>query len=235
MAAVLLAAITTSCGGDGAHRVGETTTSTSTSSTSTSTTTTVAPPTRSPAPFASVVAEVTEADLGASWREGCPVGPADLRMITVSLVGFDDRDHTGQLVVHADVADDVVEVFRQVHAARIPVRKMKPIFTQAEYEDLETPDDNSTGFSCRNAVNSDAPPSWSQHAYGHAIDVNPIENPYLDGGRVIPSTGAAYLDRNLVRPGMAVEGGVLVEAFRSVGWEWGASFADYQHFSTNGR
>jgi D-alanyl-D-alanine carboxypeptidase len=232
LAAVLLVAILASCRGSDADKVVATSTSTSSS---TSTTTTVPPPRPSPAPFESVVAEATADDLGASWHAGCPVDPPDLRLITVSLVGFDDRDHTGQIVVHADVADDVVEVFRQLHAARFPVRKMKPIFTQAEYEDLETPDDNSTGFSCRNAVNSNAAPSWSQHAYGHAIDINPIENPYLDGGRVIPSTGAAYLDRDADRPGMALSGGVLVEAFRSVGWEWGASFQDYQHFSTNGR
>ncbi len=156
-------------------------------------------------------------------------------MLTVSLVGFDDREHSGQVVVHADVVDDVVEVFRQLYEARFPVRKMKPIFTQAEYDDFETPDDNSTGFSCRDAVDSSAAPSWSLHAYGHAIDINPIENPYLDGGRVIPSAGAGYTDRGTARPGMAVPGTGLVEAFRSVGWGWGASFRDYQHFSTTGR
>lgn len=234
LGAGLLVAVLISCSGSDGTTIAATSTTTTTSST---TTTSVAPPPvpPAPAPYVSAVAEVTAADLGASWREGCPVDPADLRMVTVSLVGFDDGDHTGKVVVNADVADDVVEVFRQLNAARYPIRKMKPIFTQAEFEDFETPDDNSTGFSCRNAVNSDAAPSWSQHAFGHAIDVNPIENPYLNGGRVIPLAGAAYTDRSDVRPGMAVPGGVLVEAFRSVGWEWGASFEDYQHFSTNGR
>jgi hypothetical protein len=83
-------------------------------------------------------------------------------------------------------------------------------------------------------VNTDPTPSWSNHAYGRAIDVNPIENPYLNGGRVIPSAGAAYTDRRDVRPGMAVPGSALVEAFAAVGWGWGASFRDYQHFSTTG-
>ena len=82
---------------------------------------------------------------------------------------------------------------------------MKPIFTQAEFEDFETLDDNSTGFSCRNAVDANAAPHWSNHAYGHAIDINPIENPYLNGGKVLPSAGAAFTDRRNVRPGMAVE------------------------------
>jgi hypothetical protein len=212
------------------------TSSTSSTTTTTTTTTTTVPPTAPPAPppFQSSVTAVTAADLGASWRPGCPVGPESLRRVTVSLVGFDGVPHTGQVVVNADVADEVVEAFRRLYEARFPIRKMKPIFTQEEFEDFETPDDNSTGFSCRSAVTTDPTPSWSNHAYGRAIDVNPIENPYLNGGRIIPSAGAAYTDRTDVRPGMAVPGSPVVEAFRSVGWGWGASFRDYQHFSTTG-
>ena len=155
-------------------------------------------------------------------------------MLTVSFIGFDGGNHTGQIVVHAEEADAVVEAFRQLYAARFPIRKMKPIFTQFEYEDFETLDDNSTGFTCRNAVDANAAPHWSNHAYGKAIDINPIENPYLNGGKVLPAVGAAFTDRSNVRPGMAVDGSVVVDAFRSVGWDWGASFLDYQHFSTTG-
>jgi hypothetical protein len=203
--------------------------------TSPATSTTATASTRAAEPYVFSIDNVTAADLGASWHEGCPVDPADLRMLTVTFVGFDDAEHTGKVVVNADVADDVVEVFRQLHSARFPIRKMKPIFTQAEYDDFETPDDNSTGFSCRNAVNNSSAPSWSQHAYGHAIDINPIENPYIEGNRVIPSRGAAYTDRSDVRPGMAVPGSAIVKAFGSVGWGWGASYRDYQHFSTTGQ
>ncbi len=209
--------------------------STSTTSTTTTTTTTLLPTTvPPPLVFQSSVANVTAADLGASWHPGCPVGPEDLRILTVSFIGFDGGDHTGQIVVHADSANQVVEAFRTLYAARFPIRKMKPIFTRFEYEDFETLDDNSTGFTCRNAVDANAAPHWSNHAYGKAIDINPIENPYLNGGKVLPAVGAAFTDRGNVRPGMAVEGGVLVDAFRSVGWDWGASFLDYQHFSTTG-
>ena len=208
------------------------TTSSTTTSTAPRTTTTAEPP---PAPYQYSVAEVTAADLGASWHEGCPVDPSDLRMLTLTFINFDDQEQTGQVVVNAAVVDQVVRAFRQIYEARFPIRKMKPIFTQAEYEDFETPDDNSTGFSCRNAVNDSGSPSWSLHAYGKAIDINPIENPYNDNGHVIPSRGAEYMDRDNVRPGMATSDSALVRAFRSVGWGWGASFEDYQHFSTNGR
>jgi hypothetical protein len=240
VAASALVAFLVGCSGDDgkttATSTSTTTTTTTTTSTTTTTTTTIppAPAPRALAPYQYSVAGVTAAELGASWRPGCPVAPENLRMVTVGFFNFEGAPATGQVVVNADVADDVVEVFRQLHAARFPIRKLKPIFTQAEYEDFETLDDNSTGFSCRNAVNADAAPHWSNHAYGHAIDINPIENPYLNGGRVLPSAGAAYTDRSNIRPGMAVSGGVIVNAFRAVGWGWGASFQDYQHFSTNG-
>jgi hypothetical protein len=175
------------------------------------------------------VATVTADDLGASWHEGCPVDPADLRMVTVTYVDFGGNVRSGRLVVNADVVDGVIDVFRQLYEAGFPMHEVKPIVTQAEYDDFETP--ASTGFSCRNALGGS---SWSQHAYGHAIDINPVENPYVQGGTVTPAAGAAYLDRSDVRPGMATSGGVLVRAFRSIGWGWGASFGDYQHFSTTG-
>ena len=96
--------------------------------------------------------------------------------------------------------------------------------------------DNTSGFNCRYAVAPGAP-QWSAHAYGQAIDVNTVENPYLEGGLVQPAAGAAYLDRSDSRPGMAVDGGPLVAAFASVGWQWGGRWAgtpDYQHFSKTG-
>ena len=74
------------------------------------------------------------------------------------------------------------------------------------------------------------------HAYGKAIDVNPVENPYLENGRVHPTSGADYVSRTPVRPGMAVSGGLVVRAFAAVGWKWGGAWStpDYQHFSSTG-
>ena len=96
--------------------------------------------------------------------------------------------------------------------------------------------DNTSAFNCRPAVSS-GPRRWSVHAYGRAVDVNPVENPYLLGGRVLPPAGARFLDRDAYRRGMAVRGGGLVDAFAAAGWGWGGvwSSPDYQHFSANGR
>jgi hypothetical protein len=92
--------------------------------------------------------------------------------------------------------------------------------------------DNTSAFNCRFVGGTSR---WSMHAYGEAIDVNPVENPYVRGGYVSPAAGRPFLDRSRYRKGMAVRDGVLVRAFASVGWKWGASFGDYQHFSTTGR
>src|SRR5256885_4702213 len=187
-------------------------------------------------PFHVAATAVTASQLGASWHPGCPVGPAQLRLLRVSFVGFDGRAHTGAIVVHRDVAGDVSTVFRRLYAARFPIRRMEPISKYGGSDPRSMAADNTSGFNCRYAVAS-GPKRWSVHAYGTAIDVNTIENPYVEGGRVRPRAGRAFLDRTHYRRGMAVAGGVLVRAFASVGWLWGGRWTgtpDYQHFSSTG-
>ena len=185
--------------------------------------------------FVGTVSPVRQQDVRFTYRAGCPVAPADLRLLRVSYRGFDGRVHIGALVVHRRVARDVVVVFRRLYAVGFPIRRMKPVSAYRGSDDASMAAGNSSGFNCRRAVGGSG---WSEHAYGLAIDVNPIENPYVLNGRALPPAGRAYLDRSRVRPGMAVPGGVLVRAFASVGWKWGGRWRaapDYQHFSVNGR
>jgi len=187
-------------------------------------------------PFSAVVAPVTAAQLGRSWHPGCPVGPAGLRRLFVSYVGFDGRAHRGELVVDRAVTAEVGTVFRRLYDARFPIRRMLPVSAYEGSDDRSMAADNTSAFNCRYAVAA-GPKRWSVHAYGEAVDVNTVENPYLQGGRVRPPAGRAYLDRAAVRPGMAVAGGVLVRAFASVGWLWGGRWTatpDWQHFSKTG-
>jgi hypothetical protein len=187
-------------------------------------------------PFHTSVAPVTAAQLGASWRPGCPVGPEQLRVVRVSFVGFDGRAHTGVLVVNRSVTNDVQVAFRRLYAARFPIRRMEPVSAFGGSDDRSMAADNTSAFNCRYAV-APGPKRWSVHAYGEAIDVNTIENPYLEGGRVLPPAGRAFTNRGRYRRGMAVAGGVLVRAFASVGWLWGGRWTaspDWQHFSKTG-
>jgi D-alanyl-D-alanine carboxypeptidase len=187
-------------------------------------------------PFSHSVERVTAAQLPYSWHRGCPVGPADLRRIRLTFWGFDGRAHQGRLVVNRDVVADVVTVLARLYAARFPLRRLRPIDAYGGNDERSLAADNTAGFNCRYAI-APGPHRWSVHAYGKAIDVNPVENPYLEGKRVHPRAGRAYLDRSRVRRGMAVANGVLVHAFASVGWKWGGRWTaspDYQHFSATG-
>ncbi len=187
-------------------------------------------------PYQASIGPVTAAQLGPSWHAGCPVGPSQLRHVDVSYVGFDGRAHRGRLIVNRAVATDVAKVFRILYSARFPVHRMRPVSVYGANDSRSTAADNTSAFNCRYAV-APGPKRWSAHAYGEAIDINTVENPYIEGGRVMPPAGSAFRDRSRYRPGMAVAGGVLVRAFSSIGWGWGGRWAatpDYQHFSRNG-
>jgi hypothetical protein len=196
------------------------------------------PASPSPAPdsFVATAAAVTAGELGASWRPGCPVGPAQLSALTLSYWGFDNQPHLGTLIVNSAVAGPVESVFRQLFDERFPIRQMVPVSAYGGSDAASAAADNTAGFNCRTAI-APGPPHWSEHAYGLAIDVDTVENPYLEGGQILPPNGAPYVTRSDVRPGMAVPGGQLVAAFRSIGWGWGGNWAgtpDYQHFSSDG-
>ena len=187
-------------------------------------------------PFSHSVSHVTAKELPYSWDPGCPVSPARLRRVRLTYWGFDHRAHTGRLVVNEDAVPDLVRVFSRLYAKRFPIRRMRPIDAYGGKDERSLQADNTAAFNCRYVIGP-GPRRWSVHASGEAIDVNPVENPYLEGGRLHPPAGRAYLDRTRVRPGMAVRGGVLVRAFAAVGWQWGGRWTaspDYQHFSATG-
>jgi len=156
-------------------------------------------------------------------------------MLHLAYWGFDGRAHAGRMVVNSAVASQVITVFGRLFAARFPIRRMVPIDAYGGSDPSSMAADNTSGFNCR-PVDAPGPRRWSVHAYGEAIDVNPVENPYLVSGTVEPAAGSAYLNRSNVRPGMAVTNSAVNRAFASVGWHWGGYFdsPDYQHFSATG-
>jgi len=182
--------------------------------------------------FTGTVEPVRWADLRFSYRAGCPVGPAALRTVAVSHWGFDGKPRVGRVVVAKVVAPGLVSVFRTLWRVKFPIRRLQPVSAYRGSDDASMAADNTLAFNCRFVGGTSR---WSMHAFGEAIDVNPVENPYVRGSTVSPPAGRAYLDRSRERLGMAVVDGVLVRAFAAAGWKWGASFGDYQHFSTSGR
>jgi hypothetical protein len=173
---------------------------------------------------------------GSSWHAGCPVPLSGLRYLRIGYYGFDRRRHLGEMVVAASAVAPVQRAFHTLYDARFPIRRMRLVddYGAGDYASIQA--DNTSAFNCRDVTGG---AGWSQHAYGRAIDVDPIENPYVykDGTTTHPAS-RPYLDRSDHRRGMAYHGGVLVRAFAQVGWGWGGDWprpTDFQHFSANGR
>jgi hypothetical protein len=183
----------------------------------------------------------TQLKAGGFWRPSCPVTLAQLRLLSVTYVGFDGRAHPGTLVVNERAAAPLRQVFRRLYALRFPIRHLRVAQTYVPASEQPADQDLSGSFDCRQAVPSPCSGgtgtgSWSMHAYGLAVDLNPVENPYVGCGRTRHRSSLPFLDRSRLRRGMVTP--AVVQAFRSVGWGWGGSWSgstkDYMHFSASG-
>ncbi|BBZ22873.1 hypothetical protein MHIB_12910 [Mycolicibacter hiberniae] len=190
-----------------------------------------APPPGGQAGIEPVIEAVTAADLGATWRPGCPVGPEQLRRVTLTHLGFDAQPHRGELIVHQELVGAVIAVFERLYRLDFPIEKMRPAVAYRGGDDeLSMEDNNTSAFNCRRIPGSG---NWALHAYGRAIDVNPLLNPSVDRDGFEPHTAATYLDRASSAPGLLHAGDAAVRAFTDAGWTWGGNWrspVDYQHF-----
>lgn len=188
-----------------------------------------------------------------SWRPGCPVAPNQLAYLVTTYWGFDGRPHYGELVVHAALCAFFVDSLHHAYNGRFPIERMELIeaFGADDFRSMEA--NNSSAFNCREVPGK--PGVFSKHSYGAAIDINPLQNPYLLvshaagsalGGaasaaefcgknsvdcRILPAASAAFLDRLDLRPGMLQQGDPLLAPFRQRGFAWGGAWRipDYQH------
>lgn len=173
-----------------------------------------------------------------SHRAGCPVPLRDLRYLRVTHRDFDGRARTGELIVHRRHARAATRVFRRLYDAGWPIARMRLVDAYAGDDDRSMAANNTSGFNCRRVAGRRA---WSAHAYGAAIDLNPVQNPYVRAGRVDPPTGRRFarVDRGATAPasqGVIRAGDAVVTAFARIGWEWGGDWVsskDFQHFAAS--
>lgn len=183
--------------------------------------------------FAVTVTPVSDEVVARStWSPECPVARDDLRYVTLPFWGFDGRLHTGELLVHADAVAAIAAGFEVLFDDGFPIEEMR-ITTREELDAAPTGDGNNTSaFVCRPSRGAT---SWSQHAYGRAVDVNPFHNPYVKGDVVLPELAGSYTDRDRVRPGML--DAAAVRGFTAAGWGWGGTWTssfDPMHLSATG-
>jgi hypothetical protein len=193
----------------------------------------------SPPPFSASVARLGATRRAAmiragAWSPRCPVSLDDLRLVTLTFWGFDARAHAGRLVCNRDAVTAIVGALRRLYEARFPIRRMVPIEAYGASDERSMEADNTSAFNGRFVEGSTV---WSQHAYGQAIDVDPLENPEVKDGKVYPTNAGRYIDRSRGLPGMITAGDLVVRAFAAEGWGWGGywhTLKDYQHFSATG-
>jgi hypothetical protein len=166
-----------------------------------------------------------------TWHPGCPVAPEDLRQLTLSFRDFENKTRTGRLLVHRDLADEVVRLFQSLYQKGFQIERMVPIEEYGGNDEASMAANNTSAFNCRDATGK--PGVFSNHSWGRAIDINPLTNPYVKGDQVLPPAGRMYLDRTRAFPGSILKDGFVVREFERAGWIWGGRWTDrqdYQHF-----
>jgi len=164
-----------------------------------------------------------------SLPPGAPIKPDELRLIRIRHWGFDNAVHSGELIVHKEIARDIADIFRELFWKKYPIEQMQ-ILKKGDPEYYN----NGGAFWWRKATNK---PTLSYHAVGLAVDINPKYNPYVNGDLIVPSYGKEFLDRSLDIPGIIKDGDdAAVVAFKKRGFDWGGDwvstrgYADYMHF-----
>lgn len=181
--------------------------------------------TREPLPV-----HIIELITGVTFHENTPFDYSFLTYLTVTHVNFDGESVIGHLIVADEIGDEVLEIFMEIYESRFPIYSIRLIdyFDASDYYSMAA--NNSHAFNFRNIAGTNI---ISRHGFGMAIDINPIQNPYIRGDVIWPAAGAEYLDRSDIRPGMILPGGAVYNAFISRGWVWGGYWTsprDYHHF-----
>jgi len=166
-----------------------------------------------------------------TWRQGCPVSFNELAAVHVTYWGFDNKPHQGLLIVHKELAKEVVHIFHKLYVHRFPIHSMKTMDEFKGQDEASMAANNTSAFNCRTLTG--IPGLFSQHSYGRAIDINPILNPYVDGKEILPKSGKKFVTRQQDLPGKITKKSIIYQIFMEYDWDWGGHWLDvqdYHHF-----
>jgi hypothetical protein len=174
-----------------------------------------------------------EQDIIRSWKSDCPLPAKKLAYIQVRHWNFKDKLETGELIVNVDVTEEILDIFREQFESKFPIEKMQLIDSYDADDDRSMSANNSSAF-CSRAITA-KPGAYSKHSFGTAIDINPLQNPYINEAKkiVAPTEGKKYEDRSLQEKGMITKESSCYKSFNERGWKWGGNWndpIDYQHF-----
>lgn len=172
---------------------------------------------------------------GRSWPEDCTVRRADLRYLRLSHFDAGKQEHVGEMVCNKAIADDLLEIFRELYRQKYPIQRIR-LIDDYEADDERSMRDNNSSCFCYRRVSGTT--KLSKHAMGMAVDINTLYNPYVRTGKngcriVEPATATKYVDRSKAFPYKIVKGDLLYRLFLQHGFKWGGSWRtmkDWQHF-----
>ena len=180
-----------------------------------------------------IPAAMQEKMRGVTWHQELPSPRLhELRLLEIAFLDFDGNEQLGKLVTAASLAEQVISIFAALRVLDFPIASMRPMIDFDGDDGRSMAANNSSCFNSRRIINSDR---ISMHAYGAAIDINPVQNPVVRAGKHRPAAGAPYLDRENIRPGMFIPGCAALRVFADAGWQWGGNWdnpKDYHHFFT---
>lgn len=178
--------------------------------------------------------DIFEKMQGKSYKENCIVPREELRYLHILHVGFDNNTHEGELIVNKRIAEDVLDIFKELYKAGYQIEKVRLIDEYNAQDELSMRDNNSSAFNFRYISYSTI---LSKHAIGLAVDINTLYNPYIkqvDGRlNIEPANAVNYVDRNRQFPHKIDHDDLCYKLFTKYGFEWGGDWEDskdYQHF-----
>ncbi|CRZ35788.1 D-alanyl-D-alanine carboxypeptidase-like protein [Herbinix hemicellulosilytica] len=171
---------------------------------------------------------------GKSYKENCDVPYSDLRYVRVLHTDFEGQTRIGELIVNKAIAQDIVDIFKELYSISYPIEKML-LVDEYDANDLKSMADNNT--SAFNFRFVEGTTRRSNHSDGLAIDINPLYNPYVrtkdNKLEILPENGAEYADRDKDNIYYIKKDDPCYKAFINRGFTWGGEWKnskDYQHF-----
>jgi len=180
------------------------------------------------------VPETVVNNMAASRQAACPTDINDLAYLEISHWGTDDKKHRGAMIVHKLLAFEVLEIFSDLYTNKFPIEQMRLVDEFDGDDNLSMAANNTSAFNCRRSTGDHN--RLSAHAFGTAIDINPLMNPYVNRTKTLPENGRKYKNRALKAKGLIRKNDACYQAFVKRGWIWGGSWErskDYQHFEKN--
>lgn len=172
---------------------------------------------------------------GHSFPKDCTISRSKLRYLTVKHFDAQGKEHQGELVCNKAIANDLIDIFRQLHQAHYPIERIELVDNYDANDERSMTANNTSCFCFRKITGSQR---LSKHSMGMAIDINPLHNPCVskrrDGSVIIePAAGKRYADRSKKSAYKLKKGDLCYRLFKAHGFSWGGDWRskkDYQHF-----